>query len=588
MSRKRRRPKQFHGPAKRWPVQIQTFHPNQPAKPGRAGTLRIVALGGLEEVGRNSMVLEYERDIIIVDLGLQFPEEDMPGVDYIIPDTRYLRGKEKNIRGIFITHGHYDHIGGIPHLAPKLGNPPIYSSDLTLAMIAKKEEDINPRHKLRLHKVTTRDRIRVGAFTVEFLGLSHNIPASLGLIITTPVGTVVHTGDFKIDQSAEAKNETEFEKIKQLGRRNVLALLCDSTNASQTGQQFSERDIQGNLEQMFKEAKGRMIFATFSSLLSRIQQIIRLSEQYGRKVLIEGFSMKTNVEIAQRLGYLKVNKGTLISPQEAKRVPNQRLVIMSTGAQGEDRAVLMRIVNREHKYLRIEKNDLVIFSSSVVPGNERAVQRLKDGLYRAGAEVIDSKMLDIHAGGHAKSDDLRWFIRSIRPRYFMPIEGNHSFLKINAKLAQAEGIPPERCLIADNGQVVEFNRQGGRLTNERIPTEYVFVDGLGVGDVSHVVLRDRKQLADEGMLIIVATVEGRTGRPVGKLDVISRGFSIPQSQDRLLGEIKRTAQRALIDREPKTQANDAYLKNKVRLAVERLIYQKTERQPMILPVIIET
>lgn len=550
--------------------------------------LRIIPLGGLEEVGRNSIIFEYERDIIIVDLGLQFAEEDMPGVDYSIPNISYLRGKERNIRAIIVTHGHYDHIGGIPHLAARLGNPPIYSSDLTLAMVQKKQEDIDPHHKLRLVPVKTNTHLKLGAFGVEFIGLSHNIPASLGVILKTPVGTIVHTGDFKIDEFGEARNETEFHKIKQLKQRNVLALLCDSTNAAQSGKQLSEKDIEGNIEQMFREARGRMIFATFASLLSRIQQIVRLAEKHERKILVEGYSMKTNIEIAQRLGYLKVRKGSIITPQEAKKYPPRRLLIISTGAQGEERAVLMRIVNREHKYLKIEKDDLVVFSSSVVPGNERSVQRLKDGLYRAGADVIDSKMLDIHAGGHAKADDLRWFIRSIRPRYFIPIEGNHSFLHLNAKNARDEGIPPERIFIADNGQVMEFTKAGGRLTNERVPTDHVFVDGLGVGDVSHVVLRDRQQLAEGGMVIVIATVEGRTGRPIGKPDIITRGFVLPHSNEKLLSDMRKAVQRSLIDREPKTQANEFDLRNKIRKSLEKLIFQRTERQPMILPVIIET
>jgi ribonuclease J len=534
------------------------------------------------------MVIEYGKDIIIIDLGLQFPEDDMPGIDYSIPNISYFKGKERNIRGIIVTHGHYDHIGGIPHLAPKLGNPPIYATDLTLAMIQKKQEDIEPRHKLRTIPVKTTTHLKLGVFQVEFMGLSHNIPASLGVIIHTPIGTVVHTGDFKLDELGGHKNETEFQRITSLRKTGVLVLMCDSTNATQVGKQLSEGDIQANLEQMYKDAKGRMIFATFASLLTRIQQIIWLADKYGRKMLIEGYSMKTNIEIAQRLGYIKIPKGLLIKPEEMKRFPNSRLLILSTGAQGEERAVLMRIANHEHKYLKIEKDDLVIFSSSVVPGNERAVQRLKDGLYRAGAEVIDSKMLDIHAGGHAKSDDLRWFIRTVKPKYFVPIEGNHSFLRIHAKYAVEEGVPPQNALVADNGQVMEFTKTSGRLTDERVPTDHVFVDGLGVGDVSHVILRDRKQLAEGGMVIIVAMVEGRTGRPVGKPEIITRGFLFPPSNQQLMDDIRRAVKKALVDNDPKTQANEADLRNKVRKAVEKLVFQRIEREPIILPVIIET
>ncbi|MFH0852982.1 MAG: ribonuclease J [bacterium] len=577
-------------PKKKRPQQFKKGkqQPQRKPKGQLSNTLRIIPLGGLEEVGRNSMIIEMGKDIIIIDLGLQFPEEDMPGVDYSIPNISYLKGKEKNIRGIIITHGHYDHIGGIPHLVPRLGNPPIYATDLTLALIQKKQEDIDPQHKLRLVKVKTNTRLKLGRFNIEFMGLSHNIPASLGVIIKTPLGTVIHTGDFKIDHHGEAKNETELYKINNLKKLGVLALMCDSTNAPHQGKQLSEKEIQKNLEQMFIEAQGRMIFATFASLISRLQQIIGLAEKYNRKVQVEGYSMRTNIEIAQRLGYIKTRKGTIIKNNEAKKLPDKRRLILSTGAQGEERAVLMRIANREHKYLTIGKNDLVIFSSSVVPGNERSVQRLKDGLYRAGAEVIDSNMLDIHAGGHAKSEDLRWFIRQVRPKYFIPIEGNHSFLKINGKYAVQEGVRKENVLIADNGQVIEFTRQGGRLTNERVPTDHVFVDGLGVGDISNVVIRDRQHMANEGMILIIATVEGRTGNPIGKPDIITRGSGLEENSQKIKAEIRRVVSKALVDREPKTQANQADLKKKIRKAVEKLVFKRTERQPMIIPVIIET
>ncbi|MBI4092367.1 MAG: ribonuclease J [Candidatus Kerfeldbacteria bacterium] len=552
---------------------------------GHPTTLKLIPLGGNEEVGRNCYLVQYGQDILVIDLGLQFPEEDMPGVDYIIPDISYLRGKEKWIRGVIITHGHYDHIGAVPHLAPALGNPPIYSTDLTNAMIAKKMEDVAPGKKLRQHNIKSRDRIKLGKFWVEFFGVSHNIPASVGVIVETPAGIVVHTGDFKIDERAQANNRTDLEKIKALGSRNVLCLMLDSTNAKESGSQLSENEIEKNIQTMFTHTKGRMIFGTFASLLSRIQQIITLAEHYNRKVLIEGFSMRTNVEIGRQLGYLHVKQHTIVSWEEARRLPNNRVLIMCTGAQGEDNAVLMRIANREHKYLQIEPDDLVIFSSSVVPGNERSVDRLKDGLYREGAEIIDYKMLDIHAGGHAKSEDLIRFIHMVRPKYVMPIEGNHSFLRQNAKNALTAGIPKERILIADNGQVVEFNKGQGYVTNHRVPANYVFVDGLGIGDVNHIVLRDRKQLAAEGMVIVLAQV-ARTGKP-GRIDIISRGFTFVDHQPQLLKEMKNVAIRSLTDREPRTAPNPEDLRNKIRQSLEKFIFYKTHRLPMIIPVIVE-
>ncbi|MCX6785093.1 MAG: ribonuclease J [Candidatus Komeilibacteria bacterium] len=459
--------------------------------------LKIIVLGGNEEIGRNMSVLEYGNDIIIIDMGLQFPEEDMPGIDYIIPNTDYLKGKEKNIRGVIITHGHLDHIGGIPHLMAKLGNPPIFSSDLTLAIVNKRQDDYKQSGlKLNLKQVRLNDKIRLGTFEVEFFGVSHNIPTSMGLIVHTPCGIVVHTGDFKIDLDSRGDTPVEISKMARLGEGSVLAVMCDSTNASQTGHQLSESEIEHNLEDIVRNATGRLIMGTFGSLLCRIQQIIWAAEKFNKKVTIQGFSMRTNVEIAQQLGYLKIKKGTLIGITEIHNIPPEKLIIICTGAQGEDNASLMKIATHEHKYIQVEKGDTIVFSSSVIPGNERSVQRLKDNLLRQGAEVIHYQMMDVHAGGHAKTEDIKLFLNLVRPKYFIPIEGQHSFLHQNAKHAVAVGIPRERVFITDNGQVMEFDRQGnGILTEKRVPTDYVFVDGLGVGDVSEVVLRDRQRSA---------------------------------------------------------------------------------------------
>lgn len=555
---------------------------------GQAGTLKVIALGGNEETGgRNSMVVEYNKEILIIDLGLQWPDEDMPGVDYIIPDTNYLRGKEKMIRGIVITHGHYDHTGGVPHIVPQLGNPPIYTSDLTCAMLQKKMEDVAPGKKLRLNKVKSRDRVKVGIFRLEFFSLSHNIPGSLGVVIETPAGALVHTGDFKLDQHAHINNRTDLEAIRSLGHRNILCLMCDSTNAYAPGHQLSESEIEKNIETMFTQTNGRIIFATFASLLSRIQQILTMAEKFNRQVLVEGFSMKTNIEIGKQLGYIRVKPTTIVSWDQAKKLPPNRYIVICTGAQGEDNAVLMRIANREHKYLRIERGDLIVFSSSVVPGNERSVSRLKDGLFREGAEIIDSKMLDIHAGGHAKIEDIKDFIQMVKPKYFMPIEGNYSSLLDNKKIAIEAGIPEKNVLIADNGQTVEFNQGLGYVTNHRIPINYVFVDGLGIGDVNHIVLRDRKQLAGDGMVIVVAHIIGRGGK-VKKIDIISRGLTHMKEQGRLIHEMATEARRALADREPRLKPNEQVLRDNVRIALEKFIFRKTQRQPLVLPIIIET
>lgn len=552
------------------------------------GKLRIIPIGGCEEVGRNMTVFEYGDDIIIVDMGLQWPEEDMPGIDYIIPNTHYLKGKEKKIRGVIITHGHYDHIGAIPHLAPKLGNPTIYGTPLTLGIIAKRQEDYKGQKALRLKSITSENKLQLGKFRISFFGVSHNIPGSLGVIIDTPNGKIVHTGDFKLDPKASGDAPTEMAKIRALGKQNVLALMADSTNAPQTGHQLTEGDIQTNIDELLKEAPGRIIVGTFASLIGRIQQIIWAAEKIGKKVVIEGFGMKRNVELAQQLGYMKVKKGTIIQLKDMKDYPDNKIVIMCTGAQGEDNAVLMRIANGEHRKLKVEPGDTIVFSSSVIPGNERSVQRLKDGLYRKGAEVIHYKMMDVHAGGHAKQEDLFDMIQMVRPRYHIPVYGNHSFLKIHAKVAMRAGMSENRIFIPDNGQIIEFDNKGnGHLTKQKVASEYVFVDGLGVGDVSNIVLRDRQMMAADGMIVVIATIS-KGGRLVHSPDIISRGF-IYMRENKALVETIRTKIKNIVNEHHKTnsQINDSYIKDSLRNEIGQFIFSKTKRRPMILPVVIE-
>jgi len=409
----------------------------------------------------------------------------------------------------------------------------------------------------------------------------------LGIIILTPIGIVVHTGDFKLDLQPSGDAEPEIAKIAKLSEENVLALMSDSTNATQPGHQFSEKEIEGNLEDIIRKSTGRIIIGTFSSLLGRLQQIIKLAEKYNRKVIVDGYSMKTNIEIAQKLGYLKVSKGTLIPLSEISNYPSRRIIVLCTGAQGEGRAVLMRIANREHKSIRIEPGDTVVFSSSVVPGNERAVQRLVDNLYREGAEVINYRMMDIHAGGHAKQEDLKLMIKLINPKYFIPIEGNHSFLKIHAKVAESIGFNPKNIFVADNGQVMEFTKTTGRITNKRVPSDYVMVDGLGVGDVSNVVLRDRQMMSADGMLVVIATIDSKTGNIIGSPDIISRGFVYMKNSKRLIAETREKVKKILKDNNPSVSANDTYIKNKIRDDIGQCLFSKTQRRPMILPVVIE-
>ncbi|HLC69904.1 MAG TPA: ribonuclease J [Patescibacteria group bacterium] len=550
--------------------------------------LRIAVLGGLEEVGRNCTLLEYGDDIIIIDMGLQFPEEDMPGIDYIIPNIGYLRGKEKNIRGVIITHAHYDHIGGIPHLIPELGYPPMYGLPLTNAIIKKRQEDYKGTQPLNIHNLTLEDKLRLGVFELEFFHLNHNIPDSMGVVVHTPEGTIVHTGDWKFDyQPVSGDKPADLQRIAQIGSRGVLALLSDSTNASQPGHQMSESEIGTNLDDIIGKAPGRLIIGTFASLLARIKQIIEVAEKYGKIVALDGFSMKSNIEIAKVLGYLKFNPKTLIDLKNVNDYPDDKVVIICTGAQGEKNASLMRIANGEHRMIKLVAGDTVVFSSSVIPGNERTVQRLKDTLFRKGAEVIHYQMMDVHAGGHAKADDVKLMIRLLSPKYYVPIEGNHFLLHYNARVAESMGYSKDHVFIADNGQVIEFKNGIGTLTQEKLPADYVFVDGLAVSDETNVVLRDRQVLAEDGMVVVIATVDTHTGKLIQNPDIISRGFVFLKSNKELIEDLRHRVKKMVIDSDPLSWADTNYIRNKIRDYVGQFLYTKTEKRPMVLPVVIE-
>jgi len=550
--------------------------------------LRIIPLGGLEEIGRNMTIFEYGNDIIIVDVGLMFPEEEMMGIDYIIPNIEYLKNKKKNIRGVFITHGHYDHIGAIPHIIPELGNPPIYATELTRGMILKRQEDYNNQN-LNVKTVRKIDRIALGNFKVEFFHVNHSIPDSVGLIIRTPIGTIIHTGDFKFDHSPVGDVPADISKIARLGSEGILALMSDSTDAESEGYSVSESKIRENLDKIFSEAKGRIITATFASLVSRIQQIAELAEKHGRKLAVDGYSMRNNVEIARQLGYINAKKSTFINIKDVNNYPDNKIAIMCTGAQGEGNAVLMRIVNGEHRYVQIHRGDTVIFSSSVIPGNERTVQGLKDTLYKKGAEVIHYKMMDIHSGGHARQEDLKMMINLVRPKYLIPIHGTYYMLKLHGKLAQSIGMKEEDIIIGENGRVIEIDYRGNaKLTSEKVPSSYVMVDGLGVGDIGNVVLRDRQLLAKDGMFTIIAIVDKSTRKVVGEPQVVSRGFIYVKENFDLVNATKKRVKEVIKkSTSQEAEPNWDYVKNRIRDDVGQFLFQKTQRRPMVLPVVIE-
>ncbi len=557
--------------------------------------LKIIPLGGLGEIGRNMMIFEYDNpaspaggDIIIIDMGLQFPEEDMPGIDYIIPNTAYLKDKKEKIKGVIITHGHYDHIGAIPHSMRRLGNPPIYTTPLTRGIIMRRQDDFPKAPKLNIHEIKKTDKIKLGCFKIEFFHVNHNIPDGVGLAIDTPVGRIVHTGDFKFDHSPIGDEPADISRISEIANGNVLALMSDSTSAEKPGHSVSEKDIQDNLEIIFREVPGRIIVATFASLISRIQEVINLAEKYNRKVAIEGYSMKMNVEITKKLNYLKVQKGTLIKINQIDNYPPNKTVVLCTGAQGEGNAVLMKVANQEHRHIKIQKGDAIAFSSSVVPGNERSVQGLKDNLWRQGARVYHYQMMDIHAGGHAQEEDLKLMINLIRPKFFIPIHGSYYMLKLHGEIAESVGIPLKNIMVAGNGNVILLNQNSIRLSKETVPASYVMVDGLGVGDVGQVVLRDRQEMAKDGMFVIIALVDSKTGKVRGEPDIISRGFVYLRESKELLNQTREKVKKIISQASSSEYTtNWNHTKDNIRDKIGQFLYTKTQRRPMVLSVIIK-
>lgn len=558
-------------------------------------TIKIIPLGGLGEVGRNMCVLEYKNDIMIIDVGFGFPEEDMPGIDYTLPNVSFLDGKQDRIRGIVLTHGHMDHIGGIPYLITRLGNPTIYAANLTRGLVIKRHQEFPHLPELDINLIHPGEIVHLGEFEVEFFHVNHNIPDDTALIITTPTGRIVHTADFKFDPSPLNEAPADLGFIESIGNRGISVLMIDSTGAEKDGKSVSESVIQENLEKIFKEADGMIVAATFSSIINRIQQLITLSEQYGRKVIFDGFSLKSNVEIAKEFNHIRIKKETQIPISEIDRYPRSKITLIGTGAQGEDRAVLMRIASGEHRYVQLQKKDSIIFSSSVVPGNERTVQRLKDLLYRMGARVYDYGMMDIHASGHAYRDDLRQMMRLIRPKALMPIHGQYSMMVNNGFLGQKEGITEENIIIADNGSIIHVSDPQFTDTKTKInwwfdkktvPSDSVMVDGLGVGDIGNVVLRDRQVLAEDGMFVIVALIDSRTGRVRGSPDIISRGFIYLKENKELLAQVRKRIKHT-IEHKATRPINWVDLKDMLRDEIGLFLFQKTERRPMILPVVIE-
>jgi len=581
---------------RRWmkPVvrQIRVFknEKDTPHKPteNKIGGLKIIHFGGLGEVGRNMSAIQYDDEIILIDAGVRFPREDMPGIDFIIPNAGYLDDKKHMVKAMFFTHGHMDHIGALPFIRDRIGDPDIYAAPLTKAILIKRQDDFKFQKPLEINEIKAGDEIKISdKLTVKVLRINHSIPDDLEIVIKTPVGIIVHTSDFKFDNTPVNDLPADIDEMKKLADQGVLVLMSDSTGAEKEGHSLSEQQVTANLEKLFTEATGMIILGTFASLINRIQQIITISENFGKKVVFDGYSMKTNVEICKKLGYLKIRKGTQIGMEEVNSYPKDKVVAVVTGAQGEGNAVLMRIANGEHRFLRTSKNDTYIFSSSVIPGNEVNVQFLKDQLYRNGAKVFNYQMLDVHTGGHGNKEDLREMIRLIKPKFMLPIHGQYSMMVNHGLMAQEEGISETNVIIADNGTVINIEKDKWWFDKMRAPSDYVFVDGLGIGDIGNVVLRDRQVLSEDGMFVIVVLIHSKTGTVRGSPDIISRGFIYLKENKELLSQVRKRIKFIVEGKGAHQQPNLPFLKDQIRNQIGLFLFQKTERRPMILPVLIE-
>lgn len=551
--------------------------------------LRIIPLGGCEEVGRNMTVFEYKDDIIILDMGIQFPEENMPGIDYIIPNADYLKGKEKKIRAVIFSHGHQDHIGAAPILLKKLGNPEIIGRPLTIEMIKRKQEEMQKGSSKKLRVIYINNlntKINLGSFVIKFFQIDHAIMDAVGIIFETPVATIIHPGDWTIEKGPVGRKEIKYNHLAKLRRPTILML--ESLGAINSKKAVTEQKMLDNLYKLIDQARGRTIIATFSSQLQRIKQILEYSSKIGKKVALDGFSMKVNVEIAKKLGYIKTAKDNVISVDRTHDYPDNKVVIICTGAQGEEMSVLSRIVAGNHRYIKVKKIDTIIFSSSVIPGNERTVQRLKDNIYRLSDNVFHSEIMDVHTSGHSNIEGIREIIKQIRPNFFIPVYANHFILKEAAKIAYNMGFPKNRVFVPDNGSVIQVTRGSVTMFKEKIPTNYIFVDGLGIGDVGEIVLRDRQNLSQDGMFVIAVVVDSKTGKVVGSPDIISRGFVYLRESKELLRETRKKVVKIVnVAAGGGKGVNWAYIKGEIRDKIGDFLYTKTERRPMVLPVVIE-
>ena len=547
--------------------------------------LKIIPLGGLLEIGKNITVFEYGNDIVLVDCGLAFPEDDMLGIDLVIPDLSYLEKNKEKIRGLVITHGHEDHIGSIPYLLKQF-NVPIYGTKLTIGLIEHKLEEHKLLRSTKLKVVNPGQTINLGSMKVEFIRITHSIPDACSLAIHTPVGTVVHTGDFKIDYTPIDGEMIDFGRLAALGNKGVLALMSDSTNSERKGYTMSESTVGEVLDKLFINCTKRIVVATFSSNVHRVQQIVNSAVKYGRKIAVCGRSMINMIETARKFGYIKVPDNVFIDIDMIKSYPDENLTIITTGSQGETMSALTRMASGEHKKVQITPNDLIIISANPIPGNENSVSKVIDDLMKIGAEVVYNALEDIHVSGHACQEEQKLMISLVRPKYFIPVHGEYRQLIAHSETAKKVGIDPDNIFIMTNGRVLELNEYEAKLAGT-VPVGKIMVDGLGVGDVGNIVLRDRQRLSQDGLIIIVLTMDSATGTVVAGPDVLSRGFVYVRESENLMDDIKQLLRAEIIKFEEKHITDWTTIKTMLREELRDYIYKKTKRDPMILPIIME-
>ena len=552
---------------------------------GSKDKFSIIPLGGLGEIGKNMLVIEYNKDIIIVDSGMTFPEEDMLGIDLVIPDISYLVENKDRIKAIFLTHGHEDHIGGLPYVLRQI-QAPIYGTKLTLGLVNGKLVEHELDKEVDLRVVKPGDQVEVGDFSVEFIRVSHSIPDAVSLAIHTPIGTILHTGDFKFDQTPVDEEVTDFHRFAELGNKGVLVLLSDSTNAEHPGYTMSEREVGNSFDEMFRLAKQRIIVATFASNVHRIQQVIDAAHKFNRKIAVAGRSMENVSNIASELGYLSIPEGMRIELDEIDTIPHDKLVILTTGSQGEPMSALRRMANNDHKKVDIVPGDTVIISASPIPGNEKLIGKTINDLFKLGAEVIYKDLSEVHVSGHASQEEQKLMLNLTKPKFFVPVHGEYRHLVFHAQLAKKIGIKAENIFIMENGSVLEFTSEKGKIVN-KVTSGNVLIDGYGIGDVGNIVLRDRRQLARDGIVIVVVTIEKELGNVLAGPDIVSRGFVYVRESEELMEEAKIKV-RAVLEKCEEAKIKEwSAIKSQIRDVLRKYLYEKTKRKPMILPIIME-